>query len=45
MKSHTVADFWKLFDNLPSEIQDLATKVYKQWCVNPFAGIEIQEGE
>ncbi|NJL60392.1 MAG: hypothetical protein HC887_12930 [Desulfobacteraceae bacterium] len=38
MKSRTVSDFWKFFDNLPSEIQNRAFKKYKQWRKNPFAG-------
>ena len=39
MKSRTVPDFWKLFDNLPSEIQNRAFKAYRQWRANPFAGV------
>jgi len=38
MKSHTVSDFRKLSDNLPSEIQNRAFRTYRQWCTNPFAG-------
>ncbi len=38
MKSRTVPDFWKLFDNLPSEIQNRAFKAYRQWRAHPFAG-------
>ncbi len=38
MKSKTVSDFWKQFDNLSSDIQNRAFKTYRQWCANPFAG-------
>ena len=29
---------WKIFDDLLSEIQNRASKVYRQWLINPFAG-------
>jgi hypothetical protein len=38
MKSRTVSDFWKLFNNLPSQIQNRASEAYRQWRNNPFAG-------
>jgi hypothetical protein len=38
MKSRTVPDFWKLFRNLPPNIQRKAYKVYRLWRANPFAG-------
>jgi hypothetical protein len=37
MKSRTVPDFWRLFDNLPSDIQQRAYKAYRLWRANPFA--------
>ncbi len=37
MKSRTVLDFWRLFHNLPPEIQRKAYKAYRLWRVNPFA--------
>jgi len=38
MKSHTLPDFWKLFKNLPPDIQRKAYKAYRLWRANPFAG-------
>ena len=38
MKSRTVPDFWKLFRNLPPNIQRKAYKAYRLWRANPFAG-------
>jgi len=38
MKSRTVPDFWKLFRNLPPDIQRKAYKAYRLWRANPFAG-------
>lgn len=38
MKSRTVLDFWRLFDNLPSDIKQRAYKAYRLWRANPFAG-------
>ena len=38
MKSRTVPNFWKLFRNLPPNIQRKAYKAYRLWRANPFAG-------
>ena len=38
MKSRTVPDFWKLFGDLPPDIQRRAYKAYRLWRANPFAG-------
>jgi hypothetical protein len=38
MKSRTVSDFWRLFRNLPPDIQRKAYKAYHLWRANPFAG-------
>ena len=35
MQSGTTRGFWKCFDRLPREIQDLATKAYRLWRENP----------
>jgi hypothetical protein len=35
MKSRATRRFWKCFDELPSEIQDLAEKNYSLWRQNP----------
>jgi hypothetical protein len=37
MRSRTVPDFWKLFDDLPSDVRRRAYKAYRRWRVNPFA--------
>jgi hypothetical protein len=38
MKSRTGADFWRLFRDLPTEIQSQAYRAYRLWRANPFAG-------
>ena len=38
MKSRTAPSFWKLFDDLSSDIQRRAYKAYRLWRANPFAG-------
>jgi len=35
MKSIATARFWKLFRELPQDIQELATKNYGLWCEDP----------
>jgi len=35
MKSRATRRFWKCFDGLPSEIQELAEKNYSLWQQNP----------
>ncbi|MEJ2748527.1 MAG: hypothetical protein P8183_11565 [Anaerolineae bacterium] len=37
MKSHTTAQFWKLYDALPEEIKQRADKSYALWQLNPQA--------
>lgn len=37
MKSVTTAQFWKLYDALPEEVQCRADRAYEQWQVNPQA--------
>lgn len=37
MKSHTTAQFWKLYDVLPEEIKQRADKSYALWQLNPQA--------
>ena len=37
MKSRTVSDFWRLFRNLPPDLQRKAYKAYRLWRANPFA--------
>lgn len=37
MKSRTVPPFWELFQQLPRQIQMLASKAYRVWRVNPSA--------
>ena len=36
MKSRTVPDFWRLFRNLPPDMQRRAYKAYRLWRANPF---------
>ena len=35
MKSRTTRKFWRLFDDLPSEVQQRARDVYRQFATNP----------
>jgi hypothetical protein len=35
MKSRATSRFWKCFDSLPLEIQDLAEKNYGLWQIDP----------
>lgn len=35
MKSRTTRKFWRHFDNLPPDIQDLAHKAYRLWRADP----------
>ncbi len=35
MHSKVTSNFWKLFENLPENIQDLAKKNYEIWKDNP----------
>ncbi len=38
MKSRAIPEFWKLFHNLPPNIQQRAYKTYHLWRTNPFMG-------
>lgn len=35
MRSRATRRFWRLFENLPNEVQDLARKNYALWRSNP----------
>jgi hypothetical protein len=35
MRSHAAARFWRLYDNLPAEIQQRAGKAYRLWQSDP----------
>lgn len=35
MKSRTTPDFWRRFDDLPKDVQQLAVKSYKRWRETP----------
>jgi hypothetical protein len=35
MQSKTTRGFWKCFDAMPHDIQELATKAYRLWRENP----------
>jgi len=37
MKLRTLLDFWKLFAQLPPDVQTRAYKAYRLWRANPFA--------
>lgn len=37
MKSHTTAQFWKLYNALPEETKQRADKSYALWQLNPQA--------
>ena len=39
MKSRTVPSFWRLFHDLPPDIQARAYRAYCLWRVDPFAGV------
>jgi hypothetical protein len=36
LKSKALPSFWKCFEKLPSEIQELARQKYRLWQRNPF---------
>jgi len=35
MRSHAATRFWRLYDNLPAEVQQRAEKVYRLWQSDP----------
>ena len=44
MNSKTLPSFWKCFEKLPAEIQDLARQKYRLWRSNPFhASLHFKE--
>ena len=44
MKSKALPSFWKCFEKLPAEIQDLARQKYRLWQSNPFhASLHFKE--
>lgn len=44
MKSTTAARFWKLFEQLPPEVQRQAYKAYQQFSANPsYPGLNFEE--
>jgi hypothetical protein len=36
LKSKALPSFWKCFESLPTEIQELARQKYRLWQGNPF---------
>ena len=44
MKSKTLPSFWKCFEKLPAEIQELAREKYRLWQSHPFhASLQFKE--
>ena len=44
MKSKTLPSFWKCFEKLPVEIQELAREKYRLWQEHPFhAALHFKE--
>lgn len=37
MKSQTTPTFWKLYDELPEQVQRRADSAYRLWRLNPYA--------
>ena len=35
MKSRTTRKFWRLFDDLPPDVQEQARKAFRQWIRDP----------
>jgi hypothetical protein len=44
LKSKALPSFWKCFEQLPAEIQELARQKYRLWQQNPFhASLNFKE--
>lgn len=44
MKSKTLPSFWKCFEKLPADIQELARQKYQLWQEHPFhAALHFKE--